>query len=146
MAVKNKTIKKTTKKVKTTTKKKFTQVGFLPRLVAVLIDTVVLAIAGGLLRKSVPFMGRNWVQTLIGALYFVFLWVNWNGQTVGKKAMGIKVVRVDGKPLDYPEAITRYLMYIVSAIPFFLGYFWVIWDEKKQGWHDKVAKTFVVKE
>lgn len=120
--------------------------GFGVRFVAGLIDVVVMAIVSGVLNKMVPFMRLPILGSIPGVLYSILLWVNWHGQTIGKRAMGIKVVRTDGKPLDYPEAVIRYLAYLISAIPFFLGFLWIIWDEKKQGWHDKLAKTLVVKE
>lgn len=119
-----------------------TYAGFLERLVAILIDGFVLAFAGAILGR-----GRMGVMSsFIGALYAVLLWVNWNGQTLGKKLMKIKVVREDGQKLDYATAVVRYLGYILSALALCLGYLWVLWDEKKQGWHDKIAKTLVVKE
>ena len=120
--------------------------GFGVRFVAALIDGIVIAIASSLLTRVMPFMKRPILSSIPGALYSILLWVNWQGQTIGKRAMGIKVVRADGKALDYAEAVVRYLGYIISAIPFGLGFLWVIWDKKKQGWHDKIAKTLVVKE
>lgn len=137
------------RKVKSSNKTKSTTVkyqGFAIRFIAVLIDMFILGLLGSMLRKTIPFVGRPWMQSLISSLYYILLWVNWNGQTVGKKLLGIKVVKVDGKKLDYQDAIVRYLMYMASALVFFLGFLWVIWDEKKQGWHDKIAKTMVVKE
>jgi len=116
---------------------------FWTRLVAALIDGFILSIGSSIFWG--PFRASGF-QTIIGALYVVLLWVNWNGQTIGKKIMKIKVVREDGKPLEYREAIIRYVCYFVSAIPVGLGFLWVLWDEKKQGWHDKLAKTYVVKE
>lgn len=127
-------------------KKNQKNAGFGIRLVAAIIDGVVMAIAGTMLGKIMPGFARPLVNTAVGALYSVLFWVNWNGQTLGKKAVGIKVVKEDGKVLDYQGAVVRYVGYIVSAIPLLLGFFWVIWDEKKQGWHDKIAKTLVVKE
>lgn len=112
---------------------------FGTRFLAALIDGLIFGSIGWGLRLG--FSG-----SLLGALYSVLLWVNWNGQTIGKKVMKIKVIREDGKPLDYKEAIIRYLGYILSAMALGLGYFWVIWDEKKQGWHDRLAGTLVVKE
>ncbi len=120
--------------------------GFGVRFVATLIDGIILIIAQRFLVKIIPFFRRGIFSSLTGALYFILLWVNWNGQTVGKRAMGIKVVKENGKALDYKEAVLRYLGYIVSAIPLCLGFFWVLADDKKQGWHDKIAKTLVVKE
>jgi len=122
-------------------------VGFGVRFVAAIIDAVVLMVAGAILGRMMPFLFRRpLISSLTGALYSVLMWVNWNGQTLGKKAMGIKVVREDGKPLDYGTAIIRYICYFVSTIPLLLGYLWIIWDEKKQGFHDKIARTLVVKE
>ena len=120
--------------------------GFGIRLAAGIIDMVIIVVCLGLLKSIMPFLTHPIFNTLAGALYSILLWVNWNGQTVGKRVMGIKVVKEDGSPVDYQTAVIRYLTYMVSTIPLFLGYFWVIWDEKKQGWHDKLAKTLVVKE
>ena len=120
--------------------KKYT--GFLVRLVAVIIDGVILGVAGSMLGRD----RAGLFSSLIGALYSILLWVNCNGQTLGKKVMKIKVVKEDGSKLQYTDAIVRYLGYIVSTIVVFLGFVWVAFDEKKQGWHDKIAKTLVVQE
>ena len=68
------------------------------------------------------------------------------GQTIGKKTMGIKVVMADGKT---PSMMTFFLREIVgkfvSAIILFIGYIMILWDKNKQGLHDKIAGTFVVK-
>lgn len=125
--------------------------GFGIRFVAWLIDAVILGVAMGIVGQFLifPFSGESLMDSvgfLIGPLYAILLWVNWNGQTLGKKAMKIKVVREDGKALDYKVAVLRYLGYIVSSLVFCLGFFWVIWDKEKQGWHDKIAGTFVTKE
>ncbi|HUE75473.1 MAG TPA: RDD family protein [Chloroflexota bacterium] len=54
-------------------------------------------------------------------------------------------MQTDGSNLDVVGAIIRYIGAIVAAIPFGLGYLWVIWDPNKQGWHDKIAGTYVIK-
>ncbi len=59
--------------------------------------------------------------------------------------MGIKVVSVDGGPVSVGKAFVRWIGYFVSAIVFCLGFLWIIWDKEKQGWHDKIAGTYVVK-
>ena len=82
-----------------------------------------------------------WIFVLVGLFSGFVSWF-----LIGKKALKIKVVREDGKALDYKIAIIRYIGYFVSFIVFFLGYFWVIWDKEKQGWHDKIAGTFVIEE
>ena len=136
-------------------KKQQKHAGFGVRFLAFIIDMVILATVLGVLRRLLffPPFGRPYGQYLWGnfnllasTLYSISLWVNWNGQTVGKKALKIKVVSVDKKALDYKTAIIRYIGYFVSSIVFCLGFFWIIWDDEKQGWHDKIAGTYVVKE
>jgi len=51
---------------------------------------------------------------------------------------------MDGSKLDITTAALRYVGQIIAAIPVGLGFLWVIWDAQKQGWHDKIAKTYVV--
>ncbi|MFA5629518.1 MAG: RDD family protein [Dehalococcoidales bacterium] len=75
--------------------------------------------------------------------YFVICWV-WRGQTLGKVVMNIKVITPDGSNVTFPIAFLRYLGYIVSAVPLFLGFIWIAFDKQKQGFHDKIAGTFVV--
>jgi uncharacterized RDD family membrane protein YckC len=75
--------------------------------------------------------------------YFVILWV-WRGQTLGKMVMNIRVIRPDGSNVTFAVAFIRYLGYIVSAIPLFFGFIWIAFDKQKQGFHDKIAGTFVV--
>jgi hypothetical protein len=82
---------------------------------------------------------------LIGVGYFIFFWVSQNGQTLGKRAMAIRIVKENGQPIDLAAAILRYIGYIISSVALFLGFIWVAFDSKKQGWHDKIANTYVVK-
>jgi len=135
------------------TKKKY--VGFRIRFLAWLIDMVILGAVLGMLRRvlffppfGAPYGRYLWgnFNLLASALYSILLWVNWNGQTAGKKVMKIRVVGKERKALDYKTAIIRFIGYLVSGIVFCLGYFWIIWDDEKQGWHDKIAGTYVVEE
>ena len=124
----------------------FPTVKFGRRLVAYLIDFAVITLFFALLvaagMKEIPdFLA----QTVMG-LYFVILWVFWEGRTVGKKIMKIKIVTIEGKPITPGKAVLRYLGYILSSLGAFLGFLWIIWDKNHQGWHDKIAKTLVVKE
>lgn len=77
--------------------------------------------------------------------YPVGFWVLF-GQTPGKYIMGLRIVSVDGAPLTVRQAIRRYIGYWISAIPLFLGYLWVLVDDRRQGWHDKFARTYVLYE
>jgi uncharacterized RDD family membrane protein YckC len=54
-------------------------------------------------------------------------------------------MRVDGQPFDLKHAAIRHLVgYPLSTIVFFLGFLWMLWDPRQQGWHDKLARTIVV--
>jgi uncharacterized RDD family membrane protein YckC len=58
--------------------------------------------------------------------------------------MGLKVVTTDGSPLSWGRALLRYIGYIISAAAFSLGFLWLAYDPKRQGWHDKIARTVVI--
>ena len=89
----------------------------------------------------------NLLSTVVGVLYYSLLEGGPTGQTIGKKAVGIKVVdAVGGGPIGVGRGVGRYFARILSSIPCFLGYFWMLWDDRKQTWHDKLASTYVVKE
>jgi uncharacterized RDD family membrane protein YckC len=75
--------------------------------------------------------------------YAVILW-SLNGRTLGMALMGLKVVAPDGSHISVWRALIRVLMFFISAILFFLGFLWVLGDDRRQGWHDKVAGTFVI--
>lgn len=66
------------------------------------------------------------------------------GLSLGRGLMGVRVVRLDGTPISFWRASLRYLAFYLAALPLGLGLFWVLWDDKRQGWHDKIAKTCVI--
>ena len=76
--------------------------------------------------------------------YFICFWA-WRGQTPGKWIMRLKITQFDGSPVTWGGALLRYCGYIISAVPLFLGFFWVGFDNRRQGFHDKIAETFVVR-
>jgi len=75
--------------------------------------------------------------------YPVVFWVLL-GQTPGKLLMGVRIARTNGQRLTIGRALLRYLGYWLSAIPLGLGFFWVLVDDQRQGWHDKLAGTYVI--
>ena len=83
------------------------------------------------------------ISTLLVIGYYTFFW-SLVGFTPGKVILGLKVVRMDGRNISLGRAILRFFAYWVSAIPFFLGFFWVLWDPKRRSWHDKIAGTQVL--
>lgn len=131
-------------------------VGFWWRVLASLIDTVLMAIV------TLPVLGMvygtdYWLdsEAIKGPVDFVVTWllpavviiVFWasKGATPGKLAIGARVVdaRTGGKPTT-GQLVGRYFGYFVSAVPLGLGLIWVGIDGRKQGWHDKLAGTVVV--
>ncbi len=81
---------------------------------------------------------------LLWLIYHVAMWA-WKGTTVGGIVVGIKLVRVDGRPVDVGVALVRVAAGIFSALVLGLGFFWAGWDRGKQSWHDKIAGTVMVK-
>jgi uncharacterized RDD family membrane protein YckC len=68
------------------------------------------------------------------------------GATLGRRLVGIRVVDADtGEPLKPGQALIRYVGYIISGLPIFIGFIWAAFDSRKQGWMDKLAGTQVVK-
>ena len=59
--------------------------------------------------------------------------------------LNLKVIKENGASLSWTDAFVRWLLYKISSAVLFLGLFWIGIDGKKQGWHDKVAKTYVIK-
>jgi uncharacterized RDD family membrane protein YckC len=85
------------------------------------------------------------IQVFSIAIIFLYFWKK-KQATLGKMCLSVKIV--DAKTLGKPtnkQLISRMLGYIVSTVPLLLGFFWISFDPRKQGWHDKIAGTVVVK-
>lgn len=132
--------------------------GFWIRVGAALIDTLlVVAVTFPLLvsiygwsylRDQTGFVSGpadfliTWVAPAIAVVVF---WLYWQA-TPGKMALSLRVVdATTGDTLSIGQSIGRYLGYFVSIIPLCLGLIWVGFDSKKQGWHDKLAGTVVIR-
>lgn len=121
------------------------RVGFWLRLTASFLDFILVAIVMGMLSKvfhgwfspggSVPF----WF-----AVYCVVMWAT-KGTTIGGIICGLKLVRLDDRPLDWSVAIVRALGGFLSFAVVGLGFIWVSFDDERQSWHDKIAGTTIVK-
>ena len=119
--------------------------GFVDRLIAVIIDTLILLIPNIIFFAAIGGVAGNVLSFILGAAYAIYFWSS-TGQTPGKKVMKLQVVKADGGAILSPgEAVVRYIGTVISAIPIGLGYFWVIWDPKHEAWHDKIAGTKVIK-
>jgi uncharacterized RDD family membrane protein YckC len=125
--------------------------GFWIRFVAVLIDGILLGIVNYILGRLFGLiLGENStpVASLLGWVISIGYYVVYQQkyqQTIGKKAMKIKVVTYDGKtPTMFTFFLREIIGKLISAIILFIGYLMVLWDAKKQALHDKIASTYVV--
>lgn len=111
--------------------------GFWIRFAASFLDWVIIGAACGVLHAggSVPF---------VFAAYCVVLWAT-RGTTVGGIVCGLKVVRLDDRPVDWSVALVRALGGLLSFAVAGLGFIWVAFDHDKQSWHDKIAGTTIVR-
>ncbi|MFH2020076.1 MAG: RDD family protein [archaeon] len=142
-------------------------VGFGTRFVSYMIDTIILFLIGYAVQVM---MGNNYIATLISAktledianmnpngfltniigfvvsfAYFVGFWAMNGGATPGKVLLGLKIVSKDGKSINLSTSLLRYVGFLVSNILFGIGFIWILFDKEKQGLHDKIAATYVVR-
>lgn len=126
------------------------------RFVAYLLDwlllIMILFLVIGVLALFVDTRNEDFIAigTMLCAFtllfsYFCYFWTQQGGQTLGQKLMKIRVIRRNGQPLSLGRAIARVFGYWVNGFVFSLGWLWPLWDEQKQGWHDKIADTVVVR-
>jgi uncharacterized RDD family membrane protein YckC len=119
--------------------------GFWIRLGAGVIDLLVLGFIAGIMAYFFP-APIIWITSglTISVAYLLGFWA-WRGQTPGKMAVGVKIIRTDSSPIKWQCVLYRFLGYIVSVVTLFIGFIWVAFDSRKQGMHDKIADTYVVK-
>ncbi len=133
--------------------------GFGRRLIAFLIDIAILVLLTGIIHRiGISVFGKlfeeellrmaGMVSSLVFCLLFSVYFILFHGavgQTPGKMVVGLKLLQESGAPVSYGTAFLRWVGYLISAFFLFLGFFWIIIDDRKQGWHDKIAKTKVHK-
>ena len=103
--------------------------GFWRRLLAFFIDGILLSI--------ISWGGAN-------LIYFIGMWA-WKGQTLGQMVAKVKVIKTDGLPVDLRIATLRFLGYLGCILTLGIGFLWIFFDKKKQGLHDKLAETYVIR-
>lgn len=132
-------------------------VGFWLRVLASIIDTVMILLV--ILPTLTFFYGANiltntsansgilgiFMNYIFPPLVIIVFWI-YKSATPGKMIINAKIV--DAKTLEKPsngKLVVRYFCYYISILPLLLGFLWVAWDSRKQGFHDKIAGTLVIK-
>lgn len=137
------------------------------RIVAYLIDSVIASVfvfvigyvIGAVFAPNPYNMGYSeysfqisrlsLIASIVGALFVYVYWIGftvaWNGQTPGKRAMKLRIVKKNGSPFTITDGLVRYLIgYTLSFLIFGLGFIWGIFDSRRETWHDKLSKTMVI--
>lgn len=141
--------------------RQFQYAGFIRRVLAFIVDTALISLITTALALSL--FGTEYLQLsqqgslkslldwriltfehALPALWIIGCWLAWMA-TPGKLLFDCQIVDAHSKSRARPgQLIIRYLAYILSAIPLGLGFFWIIFDKRNQGWHDKLARTVVI--
>ncbi|HEV7332918.1 MAG TPA: RDD family protein [Flavisolibacter sp.] len=119
--------------------------GFWERVGAVLIDAIILMVPQFIITYFLPYGLSNVISLLITWLYSALMESGEGQATIGKRALGLKVTTASGERISFGQATGRHFGKIVSTIILFIGYLMMLWDDRKQTLHDKMADTLVVK-
>ena len=134
---------------------KYEYAGFWIRFAASIIDNIIIFVAlipiAMLLGWESTYSsglssGIEWLWQILFAVFFVFCWVKFAG-TPGKRLLRLKVLdERTGENITVGQGIIRYIGYFPAILVLFIALIWVAFHPKQQGWHDKMAKTVVVRE
>jgi uncharacterized RDD family membrane protein YckC len=116
--------------------------GFWLRMGALLLDVLLVGFLGSIVFGS--FHHESNLHLLVLATYGACMW-KLRGATVGGIVCDLRVVRVDGRPMEWETAIVRALGCFLSLAVCGLGFIWIAFDANHQAWHDKIAGTLVVR-
>jgi uncharacterized RDD family membrane protein YckC len=140
--------------------------GFFRRAIACIVDVIVLALLGAIMgamayvgyKVGLAAHGRTIAWDNVPALvaFFVLGWLGltttyfivfhgMSGKTIGKSLLSLRVVGAEQRPIDYRQAAIRWLA-TVGFAPVGIGFLWVLWQREKRGWHDFVARTWVIRD
>ena len=148
--------------------------GFTSRAVAIIVDFAIISLVSAVVIAAlslffgIPSVQRfiDWLNSLLPGsinvfdaltsppfgviffllfeyVYFVFFFST-TGHTVGKAVMGLRVVTTDGKRMGVRRSFIRTLCYALSLAPLGLGFLWVLGEDRRKAWHDKIAHTYVL--
>jgi uncharacterized RDD family membrane protein YckC len=107
---------------------------------SVLLNLVAAVVNGGPMSDGGLLMAH-----LVSALIVLNFWVERQG-TPGKLVLGLRIVDAEsGGPAPVGNLVVRYVGFLIALMPLGLGCLWALWDPRRQGWHDKMARTLVVR-
>jgi uncharacterized RDD family membrane protein YckC len=115
-------------------------------LIVVVIAVPIMVLGFGMRQVSLDPAEHSWdlLGFLAVAVAVIGFW-RYCGATPGKIALGVKIVdAATGGPPTLGRLVLRFFAYFVSAFPLYLGFLWAVVDRRKQGWHDKIARTIVI--
>lgn len=115
------------------------------RFGALVIDTIILGIIAGLLFAGLKEDSFAF-NLLVTAAYQWFFLTNWDGQTPGKRLLGIRVVKLDGSRVNGTDALIRAVGYFLNTMVVMLGWLWAFISPDKRGWHDLLSGTVVIRD
>lgn len=120
--------------------------GFFARLMALWIDGVICSIGAVILVLAMDVEMSLWLSVVLWHGYFIICEAFYDGATLGKKGMRIKVVSSNFEKITLWQAILRNVCKYISAAIFYIGFIMVLFSDKKRGLHDMIANTYVIKE
>jgi uncharacterized RDD family membrane protein YckC len=95
--------------------------------------------------QSFTNLGTTWgIFGIITIIIYNSFFVSFAGQTPGKALLGLRVVPISGYKISLIHGMIRYLLYYLSALPLGLGFLWILIDDRRMAWHDKIARTYVL--
>jgi uncharacterized RDD family membrane protein YckC len=119
------------------------------RLLAYALDAAIVSVPLAIVVLS-STLDPVVVILLSQSVYFLYFVIQWSrigsGRTLGMRALGIRVVRADGRGIGLGRGATRYATLVLGQALLGLGVLWALGDTRHQGWHDKVAGTLVVRD
>jgi uncharacterized RDD family membrane protein YckC len=148
--------------------------GFTSRAVALLIDYAIILLVGTFVIGAMTFFFDlsavqrfiQWANSILPGFDRLFVWLtsarfaglfflllnygyfvfffSTTGQTIGKSIMGLRVVTTDGRRMGVKRSFIRTLCYVVSLAPLGLGFLWVLGEDRRRAWQDKIAHTYVL--
>jgi uncharacterized RDD family membrane protein YckC len=115
------------------------------RFIALVIDNIVLYIVGLIIGTVLGTQELGFfVGFALGLVYQIYFLTQNNGQTPGKRIIGVRVVSSGGGGVSAVQAALRYVGYYINSFLCFVGWIWALFNEEQRGFHDLIAGTRVI--